>query len=43
MMGNLVRVAKRKSKELRPRGKNLNGFGSKRVGVKKRNAYAYDI
>jgi len=42
MLQNISRVAKRKSRELRPRRKGLKAFGSDSVGVKKSTVGAYE-
>jgi len=43
MMKNLIRVAKGKTHELRPRKKSFNRFGSKRVGVRQSSVDVYEV
>lgn len=42
MMKNIAKVARSKSRELRPR-RSFSGFGSKRVGVRKNSVNTYDV
>lgn len=43
MLKNLQRLAKNKTRELRPCRKGLGRIGSKRVGVNKSTVDAYDV
>lgn len=43
IMRNVVRVAKRKTHELRPRKRALGRFGSKNVGVRRSTVSTYEV
>lgn len=42
-MKNIVRVAKSKTHELRPRRKSYKRFGSRNVGVRQSNIDTYEV
>lgn len=43
MMSNIARVAKGKSRELRPRRKGLRTFGARGMGLRKSSVSAYEV
>jgi hypothetical protein len=43
MMKNIARVADKKSREIRPRRKNLGRFGARNVGVRESSVSAYEV
>lgn len=43
MMRNITKVARKKTKEIRPRNKGLARFGSHNVGVRKNTVKVYEI
>jgi hypothetical protein len=43
MIKNIVKVARKKSEEIRPRRKRLGRFGSHTVGVRQNTVDAYEV
>jgi len=43
MLKNIEKVARKKTRELRPRRKGLGRFGSHNVGVRQSSVDAYDV